>query len=60
MNRRAVGLSWNLTFFKGVHIPLSTSDHCLSIIEHDHTTRNMPINLILMVLNVLKIIGKLY
>ena len=28
-------------------IPLNTSDHCLSILEHDHPTTNMPISLIL-------------
>ena len=40
-------------FFEGVHIQLNPSDHCLFILEHDHTTRNMLISFILVVLNAL-------
>ena len=41
-----------------VYIPLNTSDHCLSILEHDHTSRNMPISLILVVLNILLLVSR--
>ena len=39
----------------GVHISLDTSDHCLSILEL--TTRNVPVSLILVVLNVLLMVS---
>ena len=28
---------WASNFFEAVYIPLNTSDHCLSNLEHDHT-----------------------
>ena len=48
---------WSSNFLEGVYIPLNTSDHCLSVLEHDHSTRNMAISLILVVLNVLLLVS---
>ena len=44
-------------FFEGVYIALNTSDHCLSVLEHDHTARNMSKSLIVVVLNVLLLVS---
>ena len=46
-------------FFEGVYIQLNPSDHCLFILEHDHTTRNMPISFILVVLNALLLVSSI-